>query len=123
MVTPGSEERAFLLPVKPSKEFLEPRIGLNLFDGVEFIAQLVMRPRLVDEILAGMACRSDVSSAFAARHNMVPLRGHLPVTECADFVHTVGPKFLLKHIHSCRWLKVFEPLVGLFHQLTPAPLH
>jgi hypothetical protein len=82
-----------------------------------------MRPRFVDEILARMAGGSDVASAFAARHNMVPSRGHLPVTTCADFLHAVGPKFLLKHIHSLRWLKVLEPLVGLFHQLTPAPLN
>ena len=69
---------------------------MNLFDRVELVAQLVMRPRLVDEILARMAGRRDVASTFAARHNMVPSRRHLPVAECARFVHTVGPKILLK---------------------------
>ncbi len=54
-VTPGSEECSLLLLVEPAKELLEARIGLNLFDRVELVAQFVMRPRLVDEILAGMA--------------------------------------------------------------------
>jgi hypothetical protein len=99
-VTPGPEERSFLLLVKPAKELLEARIGLNLFDRVELVAQFIVRPRFVDEVLTGMAGRSDVSTAFAARHNVVPSRGHLPVTECADFVHTVGPIFLEQHIHS-----------------------
>lgn len=119
-VATSPEKGSFLLLVKPTKELLEARIGLNLLDRVELVAQFVMRPRFVDEILAGMAGRGDVAPAFAARHNMMSSRGHLPVAECADFVHTVGPKFLLKDIHSCRRLKVFEPLAGLFHQLTPA---
>ena len=114
------EERSFLLLVKPAKKLLETRIGLNLLDRIELVAQFIMRPRLVDEILAGMAGRSDVTPTFAARHNMMPSRGHLPVAECASFVHTGGPIFLQQDIHSCRRLKVFEPLVGLFHQLTPA---
>jgi hypothetical protein len=127
-VTPGSEECPLLLLVKPAKKLLESRIVLNLLDRVEFVAQFVMRPRFVDEILAGIAGRGDVASAFAARHNMVPSRGHLSVTECASFVHTVGPKFLLEDIHSCRRLKVSNPwlVVALrkqFHQLTPAPLN
>ncbi len=108
-VTPGSEERSCLLLVEPTKELLKARIGLDLVYRIELVAQFVMRPRFVDEILAGVAGRSDVSSAFAARHNVVPSRGHLAVTECASFVHTVRPKFLLKDIHSCRRLKVSNP--------------
>ncbi len=50
-VTPGSEECFLLLLVEPAKELLESRIVLNLFDRVEFVAQFVMRPRLVDEVL------------------------------------------------------------------------
>ena len=92
-IASSSEERSFLLPVKPAKKLLETRIGLNLLDRIELVAQFVMRPGLVDEILTGMAGRSDVSSAFAARHNVVPSRRHLPVTKCANFVHTVGPIF------------------------------
>jgi len=65
-----------------------------------------MRPGLVDEVFAGTAARSDVSSAFAARHNMVPTGGHLPVTECARFVHAAGATILLKHIHILHRLKV-----------------
>jgi hypothetical protein len=81
---------------------LEARIGLNLFDRVVLVAQFIVRPRFVDEILAGMAGWSDVSTAFAARHNVVPSRGHLPVTKFANFVHTVSSIFLQEHIHSCR---------------------
>ena len=100
-VPPSPEERSLLLLVKPAKEFPKPRIGPDLLDRVERVAQFVVRPRLVDEVLTRMAGRRDVSSTFAARHNVVPSRGHLPVTECANFVHTVGPIFLQKHIHSC----------------------
>jgi len=42
------KERSFLLLVKPAKELLEPRIGLDLLDRVERVAQFVMRPRFVD---------------------------------------------------------------------------
>jgi len=87
-----------LLPVKPTKEFLEAGIGLNLLDRVELVTQFVMRPGFVDEILAGMASWSDVSSAFATRHNVVPSRGHLPATECTNSVHTVGPLVFLEDI-------------------------
>jgi hypothetical protein len=114
------EKGSFLLLVKPTEELLEARIGLNLLDRIELVTQFVVRPGLVDEVLAGMAGRGDVPSAFAARHNVVPSGGHLPVTKCASFVHTVSPIFLHKGIHSFPRLKVFEPLAGLFHQLTPA---
>lgn len=124
-VPPRSEECSLLLLVEPAKELLESRIPLNLLDRVELVAQFVMRPRFVDEILAGVAGRSDVPSAFAARHDMVPSRGHVPVAECAGLVHTVGPKFLWKDIHSCDRLKVSNrwlvmPLRKQFHILTPA---
>jgi hypothetical protein len=98
-----------LLPVKPTKEFLEAGIALNLLDRVELVAQFVMRPGFVDEILTGMAGRSDVSSAFAARDNVVPSGRHLPVTKCASFVHAVGPTFLTQDIHFCNSLKVSNP--------------
>ena len=92
---------------------------MNLLDRIELVTQFVVPPGVVDEVLAGMAGWGDVPSAFAARHNVVPSGGHLPVTKCASFVHTVGPIFLLKDIYLCCPLKVFEPLAGLFHQLTP----
>jgi hypothetical protein len=96
------EERSFLLLVEPAKEPLEAMIRSDLLDRVKRVAQFIMRLRLVDEILAGLAGRSDVSTPFAARHYVVPSRGHLPVTECANFVHTVDPIFFQKGIHSCR---------------------
>jgi len=74
-IASSPEEGSFLLLVKPAKELLAARIALNHFDRVELVAQFVMRPRFVDEILARMASRSDASSAFAARDNMVPSRG------------------------------------------------
>ena len=99
-ISAGPEEGTFLLLVKPAEEFLKSRIGLDFLDVVERIPQFVVGPRFVDEILTGMAGRSDVSSAFAARHNVVPSREHLSVTKSANFVHTVGPIFLEQHIYS-----------------------
>jgi hypothetical protein len=95
-VAMGPEESSFLLLVEPTEELLEARIGLNPFNRIELVAQFVVRPGLVDEVFAGMAGRGDVSSAFATRHNVVPSRRHLPVTKCADSVHTFGRVFLLK---------------------------
>ena len=100
-IASSPEECSFLLLVKPAQELLEPRIGLDLLDRVERVAQFVLRPGLVDEILAGMAGRSDLTPTFAARHYVVPSCGHLPVAECASFFHTVRPIFLQKHIHTC----------------------
>ena len=99
-VATSPENGSFLLLVKPAKELLEARVGLDLLDRIERVAQFIMRPGLMDEVLAGMAGWGDVPSAFAARHNVVPSGGHLPVTKCANFVHTVGPIFLKKGIHS-----------------------
>ena len=50
-VPPSPEERSFLLLVKPAKEPPKPRIGPDLFDCVELVAQFIMRPRFVDEVL------------------------------------------------------------------------
>ena len=83
-VAPGPEECSLLLPVKPTKELLEARIVLNLLDRVELVAQFVMRPRFMDEILARMAGRGDVASAFAARHNVMPSRGHPVLTQNSE---------------------------------------
>jgi len=86
-VAPSPEEGFALLPVKPAQELLKAGVGLDLLDRVERVAQFVMRPRLVDEILAGMAGGSDIPFTFAAWHNVVPSRRHLPLTKCANFVH------------------------------------
>jgi hypothetical protein len=50
-VPPSPEERSLLLPVKPAKELLKPRIGLDLLDRVKRAAQFIVRPRFVDEVL------------------------------------------------------------------------
>src|SRR5438309_732757 len=95
-VSPGPEEGAFLLLIKPAQEFLKSRIGLDSLDRVERVPQLVVRPGFVDEILAGVAGRCGVPSAFAARHHMVPARGHPSLTKGATFGHTADPIFLQK---------------------------
>ena len=99
-VAPGPEEGAFLLLVKPAEEFLESRIGLNLLDRVERVPQFVVRPGLMDEILAGVAGRRRVPSALAARDHVVTSRGHLSLTKCAAFGHAADPILLRKNNHS-----------------------
>jgi hypothetical protein len=116
-VSPSPEERFFLLLVKPAQELLEANICLNLLNRIERVAQFIVRPCFVDEILAGMAGRGNVPSAFAARHDMVSARRHLAVTKCASVIHIVGPMFPMK-IFFASALENFEPLAGLFHQHT-----
>src|SRR6266516_7843294 len=82
-VSPGSEVRACLLLVKPAEEFLKPWIGLDLLDCVESVAQFLVRPGLVNEILAGVAGRRGFRSALATRHDVVPSRGHFAFAEYA----------------------------------------
>jgi hypothetical protein len=72
-IASSPEERSRLLPVEPAKNFLESRIGLDLLDFVEHVAQFVMCPRFVNKTLTRMTRRSDVAPAFAARHNVVPV--------------------------------------------------
>ena len=50
-IASSPEERSFLLLVKPAKEPPKPRIKPDLFNCVELVAQFIMRPRFVDEIL------------------------------------------------------------------------
>src|SRR5215831_7317374 len=64
-VASGPKERSFLLFVKPTKKSLETRIRLDLLDRVERVAQFVMAPRFVEEILAGMTSGHNFSSSFA----------------------------------------------------------
>ena len=46
-----------------------------------------MAPRLVNEILAGMTCRHDLGSTFAARHHVMPAGRNLTLTEDARLGH------------------------------------
>src|SRR5437016_9188247 len=80
-VSPRSEERAWLLLVKPPEEFLKPWIGPDFLDCVESISQFLMRPGLVNEIFAGVAGRRCFRSALATRDHVVPSRRHLAFTE------------------------------------------
>src|SRR5205085_2581027 len=82
-VSPGSEESSLLLLVQPAEKFLKSRISLDFLDRIECVPQLVMRPRFVDEIFAGMAGRNDIGTALTARNDMVPSRRHVPLIKCA----------------------------------------
>ena len=61
--------------MQPLEEFLETSVRQDCFHRTEGVAKLVMTPSLVDEILAGMARRHDLGSAFAARHDVMSPRG------------------------------------------------
>src|SRR5213592_3210087 len=99
-VSPRSEERAWLLPVKPAEEFLKQWIGFEFLDCVESVAQLLMRPGLVDEIFTGVAGRRCFRSALATRNHVVPLRGHLAFAEYAAFDHTADWTSAQDYSHS-----------------------
>jgi hypothetical protein len=64
-----------MLLVQPAEELLKPRIGQNGLDGVKRVAQFVVGPGFVDEILAGVTGRNDFGSAFAAWDHVVPACG------------------------------------------------
>lgn len=86
-VSPCPEEGAFLLLVEPTKESAEARIGLDLFDGIEGVAQLIVGPCLVDEVLARVAGGHDFPPALAPGDDMVSARRHGPSAKHASLVH------------------------------------
>jgi len=79
----AAEEGHLLLLVQPDEELLEARIGQYLLHRIGLIPKLVVRPRLVDEILAGLASGDCLSPAFALWYDMVPARLHMPAAEYA----------------------------------------
>jgi hypothetical protein len=70
--------------MQPLEKFLKTSVGQDCFHRIERVPKLVVTPGLVNEILTGMAGGHGIGSAFAARHDMVPSRGHRPVTKCAN---------------------------------------
>ena len=84
-ISPGPEHGAFLLFVKPAKELLKAFVGQDSLDGIEHVAQFVMRPGFVNEIFARMAGRHCFASAFAARDDVMPAGAHIALTEYAAF--------------------------------------
>lgn len=72
-----------MLFVQPFEELLKTIIRQNDFDGVERIAQFIMRPRFVDEILAGMTRGHHFGPSLAARNHMMSPRRHLPFAKNA----------------------------------------
>ncbi len=87
--TLASEHRSVLLLVQPFEKFLETSVGQNGLHGIETVTKFIVTPGLVDEVLTRMTGRSDFSSTFAARHNVMPSCGHFPITKCANFFHSV----------------------------------
>ena len=79
--------RGLLLLVKPAKKSLEPWIFKNLFDGIELVPEFIVRPRLVNEILARLARRNGFSSSLATRHHVMLVCGYLALAECTLFTH------------------------------------
>ena len=74
-----------LLLLKPAQKFLVARIGQDSFDGVVFVAELIMRPGFMDEIFAGAAGRDRFAAAFAARNDVVFAGGGVAIAEGAFF--------------------------------------
>jgi hypothetical protein len=81
------ENRPGLLLVKPAQKFLEPRIGLDFFHGIIEVSQFIVRPGLVDEILATLASWHNLPTALAPRHDVVAARGDAPQTKDAGLIH------------------------------------
>jgi hypothetical protein len=73
--------------VKPAEEFLKPFIRADFIHGVEVVAQLVMRPSLVDEILATVARGRNLASTLAARHDMMSARRDFSLAKDTDLFH------------------------------------
>ena len=98
--------RVGMLFLEPAQEFLVARVGLDFFDGVEIVAELIVGPGFVDEIFAGTAGRRGFASAFATRDYVVFAGGNVAITEGALFGlvvvgHRVGGN---KHIIKwCSW--------------------
>jgi hypothetical protein len=87
-VASGAEDSTLLLFVEPPQEFLESGVLQNLFDAVEFVTKLVVRPGFVDEVFARMAGRHDITTAFATWDHMVAAGRDVSFAEDAGIVHT-----------------------------------
>ena len=74
--------------MEPLEEFPNTAVGQYAFNGVESVAQFVVAPGFVDEILAGMACGNHLGAPFAPRDDMMSTRGDLTLAENAP----LGPR-------------------------------
>ena len=81
----GSEGCFDVLFLEPAQEFLVALVGLDFFDGVEVVAELVVGPGFVDEIFAGAAGGRGFASAFATRDDVVFACGDVTIAEGALF--------------------------------------
>lgn len=81
------EDRAVVLLIKPAEKFLKAFVGADFLYGIELIAQLVVGPGFVDEVLTAVAGGHGFPAAFAARHDVMTARRHFPQTENARVVH------------------------------------
>ena len=85
----AAENSRVLLPMQPLEEFLKTGISHNRFHRVERVAEFIVTPGLVDEILTGMAGGDNLGSALAARHHVMSPRRDLPFTERARIGHRI----------------------------------
>ena len=85
----AAENSRVLLLMQPLEEFLETSVRQDCFHRTEGAPKVVVTPSLVDKILAGMARRHDLGSAFAARHHVMSPRRDLPFTERARIGHRI----------------------------------
>lgn len=75
------EDRAVVLLIKPAEKFLKAFVGADFLYGIELIAQLVVGPGFVDEVLTAVAGGHGFPAAFAARHDVMTARRHFPQTK------------------------------------------
>jgi len=73
--------------MQPLEKSLETGVGQNGFHRVERAAKFVVTPGLVNEILARVARKHDLGSAFAARNHMMSTRWDLSLTKHARLGH------------------------------------
>ena len=83
----AAENSRVLLPMQPLEEFLETSVRQDCFHRTEGVSKLIMTPSLVDKILAGMARRHDLGSAFAAWYHVMPACRNFSFTKHARLGH------------------------------------
>src|SRR5690242_6332811 len=105
--TLASKNCGLVLLVQPLEKFLKTSVGQDGFHRVERVAKFVVTPRLVDEILTGMAGRHDFGAAFAARHYVVSTCRDLTFAKDARLGHRHRRKHSEAAQHG-KWRKKWE---------------
>ena len=79
----GPEVGGGLLFLEPLQKVLVAWVGLDFFDGVKIVAELVVGPGVMDEIFAGTAGGLGFASAFAAGDDVMRACGDVALAEGA----------------------------------------